>query len=145
MFSYNRFLFSITHNHFSVQTYFSLSLTHTHTQTLYYTGPSQPLLTLDQPTAALPFPIALTADSPHHAAVNPSFPHRRCCADRRTPLCLNDNQLTGKIPRELTGISSLKVVDVSNNLCGTIPTTGPFEHIPLNKTLTKSHMLIVLC
>ncbi|MBA0719886.1 hypothetical protein Golax_007533, partial [Gossypium laxum] len=46
---------------------------------------------------------------------------------------LNDNKLTGPIPRELAGISSLKVVDVSNNdLCGTIPTSGPFEHIPLN-------------
>ncbi|KAI9079503.1 hypothetical protein K1719_038585 [Acacia pycnantha] len=38
------------------------------------------------------------------------------------------------IPRELAAISSLKVVDVSDNdLCGTIPTTGPFEHIPLSK------------
>ncbi|VAH80866.1 unnamed protein product [Triticum turgidum subsp. durum] len=46
---------------------------------------------------------------------------------------LNGNRLTGPIPRELAGISSLKVVDVSgNNLCGTIPTTGPFEHIPLS-------------
>ncbi|XP_028088028.1 uncharacterized protein LOC114288670 isoform X2 [Camellia sinensis] len=67
-------------------------------------------------------------------------------------LCLNDNQLTGKIPRELTGISSLKVVDVSNNLCGTIPTTGPFEHIPLNKegkkegrTLTQTQTKIGDC
>ncbi|KAH9741902.1 Leucine-rich repeat protein 1 [Citrus sinensis] len=50
-------------------------------------------------------------------------------------LRLNDNRLTGQIPRELVGISSLKVVDVSSNdLCGTIPTSGPFEHIPLNKT-----------
>ncbi|KAE8700841.1 BRASSINOSTEROID INSENSITIVE 1-associated receptor kinase 1 [Hibiscus syriacus] len=48
-------------------------------------------------------------------------------------LRLNDNKLTGPIPRELVGVSSLKVVDVSNNdLCGPIPTSGPFEHIPLN-------------
>ncbi|KAF3335679.1 somatic embryogenesis receptor kinase 1-like protein [Carex littledalei] len=47
---------------------------------------------------------------------------------------LNDNHLTGRIPRDLAKIPSLKVVDVSHNdLCGTIPTTGPFEHIPLNK------------
>jgi hypothetical protein len=39
----------------------------------------------------------------------------------------------GPVPRELTKISSLKVIDVSNNdLCGTIPTSGPFEHIPLS-------------
>ncbi|KAG6413144.1 hypothetical protein SASPL_125846 [Salvia splendens] len=48
-------------------------------------------------------------------------------------LRLNDNRLNGPIPRVLTGISSLKVVDVSNNnLCGTIPTSGSFEHIPSN-------------
>ncbi|KAH9741900.1 Leucine-rich repeat protein 1 [Citrus sinensis] len=53
-------------------------------------------------------------------------------------LRLNDNRLTGQIPRELVGISSLKVVDVSSNdLCGTIPTSGPFEHIPLNKALNN--------
>ncbi|KAG5253543.1 leucine-rich repeat protein [Salix suchowensis] len=46
---------------------------------------------------------------------------------------LNDNRLTGPIPRDLANVSSLKVVDVSSNdLCGTIPTSGPFEHIPLN-------------
>ncbi|RVW15837.1 Leucine-rich repeat protein 1 [Vitis vinifera] len=58
---------------------------------------------------------------------------------------LNDNQLTGPIPRELVGISTLKVVDVSNNnLCGTIPTTGPFEHIQLNNLIIpnlKEHIL----
>ncbi|KAE8687178.1 Detected protein of confused Function [Hibiscus syriacus] len=49
-------------------------------------------------------------------------------------LRLNDKKLTGPIPRELVGVSSLKVVDVSSNdLCGPIPTSGPFEHIPLNK------------
>ncbi|XP_038973127.1 zinc finger BED domain-containing protein RICESLEEPER 4-like isoform X2 [Phoenix dactylifera] len=52
---------------------------------------------------------------------------------------LNNNQLTGPIPRELVGISSLKVIDVSkNNLCGTIPTSGPFEHIPLNKLMSMA-------
>ncbi|XP_038994710.1 leucine-rich repeat protein 1-like [Hibiscus syriacus] len=48
-------------------------------------------------------------------------------------LRLNDNRLTGPIPRELIGVLP-KVVDMSkNDLCGTIPTSGPFEHIPLNK------------
>ncbi|GJN17398.1 hypothetical protein PR202_gb04460 [Eleusine coracana subsp. coracana] len=48
-------------------------------------------------------------------------------------LRLNGNRLSDPIPRELSGISSLKVVDVSSNdLCGTIPTSGPFEHIPLS-------------
>ncbi|KAK8959479.1 Somatic embryogenesis receptor kinase 2 [Platanthera guangdongensis] len=49
-------------------------------------------------------------------------------------LRLNGNKLSGRIPRELSGVSTLKVVDVSNNdLCGTFPTSGSFEHIPLNK------------
>ncbi|PPD83359.1 hypothetical protein GOBAR_DD19723 [Gossypium barbadense] len=82
--------------------------------------------------------------------VNPcTWFHITCNQDNRvTRVRLNDNRLTGPIPRELVGISSLKVVikahgyqniylfsssDVSNNdLCGTIPTSGPFEHIPLN-------------
>lgn len=38
--------------------------------------------------------------------------------------------------------------DVSNNdLCGTIPTTGPFEHFPLNKyhlVLNVSSLFIIL-
>ncbi|KAG7633219.1 Leucine-rich repeat-containing N-terminal plant-type [Arabidopsis suecica] len=47
-------------------------------------------------------------------------------------LRLNENRLTGPIPRELTVISSLKVVDVlGNDLCGTFPVEGPFEHIPM--------------
>ncbi|WVY92010.1 hypothetical protein V8G54_037524 [Vigna mungo] len=51
---------------------------------------------------------------------------------------LNDNRLTGPIPKDLAAVSSLKVVDVSNNdLCGTIPTSGPFEHIPLNNNNEK--------
>ncbi|KAG8368464.1 hypothetical protein BUALT_Bualt15G0048100 [Buddleja alternifolia] len=45
---------------------------------------------------------------------------------------LNDNKLSGSIPRELTTLSNLKVFDVSNNdLCGTIPVDGPFGSFPM--------------
>ncbi|KAG6411813.1 hypothetical protein SASPL_129897 [Salvia splendens] len=77
-------------------------------------------------------------------------------------LRLNDNKLRGPIPRTLAGISTLKVVsyravvatvaevadagqDVSNNnLCGTIPSSGPFEHIPLNKFVDLSFVFAAL-
>ncbi|KAE8687180.1 Glucan endo-1,3-beta-glucosidase 4 [Hibiscus syriacus] len=65
----------------------------------------------------------------HHDHSLSSYSHVTDCNARR----LNDKKLTGPIPRELVGVSSLKVVDVSSNdLCGPIPTSGPFEHIPLN-------------
>ncbi|GER37656.1 leucine-rich repeat receptor-like protein kinase family protein [Striga asiatica] len=67
--------------------------------------------------------IELDARQPFRLTANSSRPRR-----------INDNNLHGPIPRPLAGMSSLKVLDVSNNnLYGTIPTTCPFKHIPLNK------------
>uniref|UniRef100_A0A0A9AX55 Uncharacterized protein n=1 Tax=Arundo donax TaxID=35708 RepID=A0A0A9AX55_ARUDO len=44
---------------------------------------------------------------------------------------MDHNRLTGPIPRELAGLPNLGELDLSNNdLCGTIPTSGAFEHIP---------------
>ncbi|CAN0926550.1 Leucine-rich repeat protein 1 [Linum grandiflorum] len=43
---------------------------------------------------------------------------------------LNGNRLTGRIPRQLTKLPSLKILDVSNNdLCGTFPTSGSFSKL----------------
>ncbi|MQL05443.1 hypothetical protein EI015_25555, partial [Escherichia coli] len=47
-------------------------------------------------------------------------------------LRLNNNKLTGSIPRELTHLKNLKIFDVSNNdLCGTIPVDGNFRSFPV--------------
>ncbi|CAL5338093.1 unnamed protein product [Camellia sinensis] len=52
----------------------------------------------------------------------------RCDEDERFIMRLNSNRLTGRIPRELSKLGNLKILNVSNNdLCGTIPTSGTFS------------------
>ncbi|KAG9134923.1 hypothetical protein Leryth_001219 [Lithospermum erythrorhizon] len=62
--------------------------------------------------------------------------HVTCDADNFvTRVLLNDNKLSGPVPKEISALPSLKVVDLSNNnLCGPIPTTRPFEGISFNNS-----------
>nr|ACN31096.1 unknown [Zea mays] len=54
---------------------------------------------------------------------------------------LNNNKLTGSIPREFAKLSNLKVIDLSNNdLCGTIPVDGPFSTFPLRSFENNSRL-----